>query len=140
MQFLHQCHLSKSLPLTYSTILVIPNTNYNTTDIFSVACQQTWLRLIGLTIFISQTFQELIFPVSFPDVIGALIPAVSVAFVNAVSALRIAEWSTLTHKAVSIITNAKLDFCLSILRSQTNSFSFHFKQPKLERSNLNHFF
>ena len=67
--------------------------------------------------FTSQTFQEpLIFPVSFPDVIGALIPTVSVALVNAVSTLRIAERSTLTHKAVSIITNAKLDFCLSILR------------------------
>jgi hypothetical protein len=67
--------------------------------------------------FTSQTFQEpLVIPVSFPDVIGALAPTVTVALVNTVSTLRIAERFTLTHKAFSIITDAKLDFCLSILR------------------------
>jgi hypothetical protein len=49
--------------------------------------------------FTSQTFQEpLVIPISFPDVIGALAPTVTVALVNTVSTLRIAERFTLTHK------------------------------------------
>jgi hypothetical protein len=65
--------------------------------------------------FTSQTFQEpLVILISFPDVIGALAPTVTVALVNTVSTLRIAERSTLTHKAFSIITDAKLDFCFSM--------------------------
>ena len=34
VQFLHQCQLSKSLPLMYSTIRTISNKYYVTTDIF----------------------------------------------------------------------------------------------------------
>jgi len=49
-----------------------------------------------------QTFQEaLIIPVSFPDVIWTLAPTVTVAFVNAVSTLGIAERFTLTHKELA---------------------------------------
>jgi hypothetical protein len=51
-----------------------------------------------------------------PDIVRTLTPTVAAALVNTVSTLRIAERSTLTHKAVSIITDAKLNFCLSILR------------------------
>jgi hypothetical protein len=72
---------------------------------------------LGYHFLTSQTFQEaLIVPVSFPDVVGTLTPTVRTTLVHAIPAFRIAEISRLTHKAFSIITDAKLDFCLSILR------------------------
>src|SRR3989304_3815674 len=47
VQFLHQCHLSGSAPLTYSTILLSSqNNNYITTDISQCRLLETWLRLI----------------------------------------------------------------------------------------------
>jgi hypothetical protein len=53
----------------------------------------------GNTPLYSFTFQEeLIIPVSFPDVVGAFIPTVTIALINTFSALRIAKNPTLTHK------------------------------------------
>jgi hypothetical protein len=47
----------------------------------------------------SFTFQEeLIIPVSFPDVVGTFIPTAIIALINTVSAFRIAKNPTLTHK------------------------------------------
>jgi hypothetical protein len=47
----------------------------------------------------SFTFQEeLIIPVSFPDVVGTLVPTVTVTLINTFSAFRIAKNPTLTHK------------------------------------------
>jgi len=47
----------------------------------------------------SFTFQEeLIIPVSFPDVVGTLVPTITVSFIDAISTFRIAKNPTLTHK------------------------------------------
>jgi len=59
--------------------------------------------------------RALIVPISFPDVIWTLTPTVTAALVNAVSALRIAEKPTLTHKTFSINNNAELHFYLLVL-------------------------
>jgi len=76
--------------------------------------------------FTSQTFpaEALVISVSFPDVIGALAPAVTVALVNTVSTLRIAERFTLTHKTFAINNRGKAGFLPFDIMSQTNSFHF----------------
>ena len=42
--------------------------------------------------------EELIIPVSFPDIIGTFTPTVTIALINTVPAFRIAKNPTLTHK------------------------------------------
>ena len=58
------------------------------------------MQLLGWnTPLYSFTFQEeLIIPVSFPDVVGTFIPTVTIALIDTVSAFRIAKNSTLTYK------------------------------------------
>ena len=116
VQFLHQCHLSKSLPLTYSTIQTIPNKHYVTTDICHCRLLSNLAKINWIPFFTSRTFRgALIIPVSFPDVKGALTPTVTAAFVDAAPTLWRVKISALTHKPSPQITDAELDFYLSIL-------------------------
>ncbi len=75
----------------------------------------------SLSFFTSQTFQEeLVIPVSFPDVNGALAPTIRTALVNAISAFRIAEITSFTHKAFPQMIDAALDFPLPITSRSLN--------------------
>jgi len=58
------------------------------------------MQLLGWnTPLYSFTFQEeLIIPVSFPDIVGTFTPTATIALINTVSAFRIAKNPTLTHK------------------------------------------
>ena len=128
MQFLHQCHLSKSLPLTYSTIQTIPNKHYVTTDICHCRLLSNLAKLIGFQFFASRTSRgALIFPVSFPDVKGALTPTVTAAFVDAAPTLWRVKISALTHKTFSIDYRCRGGFLPFYYKSQTSSLSFNFK-------------
>ena len=126
MQFLHQCHLSKSLPLTYSTIQTIPNKYYVVTDIFHYRLLANLAEINWITIFLHFTaFQKaLVIPISFPDVIGTLPPTVRTTLVNAIPAFRIAEKSTLTHETFAIDNRCRAGFLPFYIMSQINPSHF----------------
>ena len=127
-QFLHQFHLSKSLPLTYSTIQTIPNKHYVTTDICHCRLLSNLAKLIGFQFLTSRTSRgALIIPISFPDVKGALPPTITAAFVDAAPTLWRVKISALTHKTFSTDNRCRAGFLSFYYKSQTSSLSFNFK-------------
>ena len=64
VQFLHQCHLSKSLPLIYSTIQTIANKHYITTDICHCRLLSNLAKLIGSHFLLHKHSKESIEPLS----------------------------------------------------------------------------
>ncbi|MCJ7632506.1 hypothetical protein MUP77_08970 [Candidatus Bathyarchaeota archaeon] len=80
-----------------------------------------------MTFFLtSHTFpaEALVIPVSFPDVIGALTPTVTAAFIDAGSALWQVKKSTLTHKTFAINNRCRAGFLPFDIMSLTNPFHF----------------
>ena len=130
VQFLHQCHLSKSLPLTYSTIQTITNKHYVTADICRCRLLSSLDKKQLDSFFLaSRTFREaLIVSVSFPDVKGTLPPTIGATLVHAIPALRIAKKHTLTHKTFSTDNRCRAAFLPFYFKSKTISLSFYFKK------------